>query len=147
MPLRQLSKLIGISYTHLSNIENGRRTPPEHDKLITISNILETTEVEKQHLLELAEQSKMIVHGIPCEISNYMLGNNKAIEAVKTAKSLNYSKSDIFVASIDDWVKVSVNGDFFWTQLRITPGRRFYRVRAVEEETTDIFIQCFVIYT
>ena len=69
MPLRQLSKLIGISYTHLSNIENGRRTPPEHDKLITISNILETTEVEKQHLLELAEQSKMIVHGIPCEIS------------------------------------------------------------------------------
>lgn len=104
MPLRQLSKLIGISYTHLSNVENGRRTPPEHDKIITISNVLETTKIEKQRLLELAEQSKMIVHGIPDEISNYMLRNNKAIEAVKTAKSLNYSNEQ-WQGIIDDMNK------------------------------------------
>lgn len=104
LSVRGLAEKSDISFSHLSNIENGRRTPPEHDKIITISNVLETTEVEKQRLLDLAEQSKMIVHGIPDEISNYMLGNNKAIEAVKTAKSLNYSNEQ-WQCIIDDMNK------------------------------------------
>ena len=36
LSVRGLAEKSDISFSHLSNIENGRRTPPEHDKIITI---------------------------------------------------------------------------------------------------------------
>ena len=42
-------------------------------------------------------------------------------------------KNDVFIVSIDDWLKLNTNGKSIYTQLRLTPGSRFYRVRAVNE--------------
>lgn len=42
---------------------------------------------------------------------------------------------DLFIASIDDWVRIKNCG---WSRLRLTPRQQFYRVRGVEEETPYI---------
>lgn len=47
-------------------------------------------------------------------------------------------KNDVFIVSIDDWLKLNTNGKSIYTQLRLTPGSRFYRVRAVNEENASI---------
>ena len=47
-------------------------------------------------------------------------------------------KNDMFIVSIDDWLKLNTNGKAIYTQIRLTPGSRFYRVRAVNEETPSI---------
>ena len=47
-------------------------------------------------------------------------------------------KNDVFIVSIDDWLKLNTKGKSIYTQLRLTPGSRFYRVRAVNEETASI---------
>ena len=71
-------------------------------------------------------------------VFNYYEGANPKAAQEEMDIMMERMKTDLFVASIDDWVKVSVSGASFWTQFRITPRRQFYRVRAVEEETTDI---------
>lgn len=47
-------------------------------------------------------------------------------------------KNDVFIVSIDDWLKLNTNGKSIYTQLRLTPGSRFYGVRAVNEENASI---------
>ena len=88
--VRGLAEKSNISFSHLSNIENGRRKIPSYEKIIHISNILGVSLSEKQQLLKLAESSKELSNGIPDNISDYMIKNEKAIEAVETAKRLGY---------------------------------------------------------
>ena len=47
-------------------------------------------------------------------------------------------EKDIFIGSIDDWVCINCNGNNYYTRFRITPGKRFFRVRAVGYETPSI---------
>ena len=47
-------------------------------------------------------------------------------------------EKDIFIGSIDDWVCINCNGNNYYTRFRITPGKRFFRVRAVDYETPSI---------
>lgn len=88
--VRGLAEKSDISFSHLSNIENGRRKIPPYEKIIHISNVLGISLSEKQQLLKLAELSKERSNGIPNNISDYMIENEKSIEAVKTARMLGY---------------------------------------------------------
>lgn len=46
--------------------------------------------------------------------------------------------NDLFIATIDDWVKLSSDKEAVYTHMRITPRRKFYRVRGVEYESPHI---------
>lgn len=45
---------------------------------------------------------------------------------------------DIFISTIDDYVKITSKEQTFCTRIRITPGYRYFRVRPVEYETSSI---------
>lgn len=47
-------------------------------------------------------------------------------------------EEDIFIGSIDDRVCINCNGQNYYTRFRMTPGYRFFRVRAVDYESTAI---------
>lgn len=47
-------------------------------------------------------------------------------------------EKDIFIGSIDDHVCINCNGDNYYTGFRITPGYCFFRVRAVDNESSSI---------
>lgn len=51
---------------------------------------------------------------------------------------LSRIKDDIFISSIDDYVKITSKEQTIWTRIRITPGYRYFRVRPVEYETSTI---------
>lgn len=116
----------------------------ETDKYLKLLRMIDGSEFEEHKKEKIQQRLKGIREEIEENINsiisvfNYYEGANPKAAQEEIDIMMERIKSDIFVASIDDWVKVSVNGVFFWTQLRITPGRQFYRVRAVEEETTDI---------
>ena len=63
--------------------------------------------------------------------------NPKAVQEEMDAM-MERMKSDIFIVSIDDWLKLNTRGGNICTQLRLTPGSRFFRVRAVSEENPAI---------
>lgn len=47
-------------------------------------------------------------------------------------------KNDVFIVSIDDWLTLNTSEKNIYTQLRLTPKSRFFRVRAVSEENPAI---------
>lgn len=47
-------------------------------------------------------------------------------------------KDDLFVSYIDDWTKITVDNKPHYTKFRMTPGRSFFRVRAVDSPSVDI---------
>lgn len=45
---------------------------------------------------------------------------------------------DIFISTIDDWLKLPSEDGDIWTYFRITPGRKFFRVRQVDDKNSVI---------
>lgn len=52
--LRKMAEMLHVSAPYLSDIEKGRRNPPEMEKLEQISQILLLTDEEKSAMLDLA---------------------------------------------------------------------------------------------
>lgn len=44
----------------------------------------------------------------------------------------------IFISTIDDWIKIPSDKGTIWTYFRITPGKKFYRVRPVDGKNSLI---------
>lgn len=51
---------------------------------------------------------------------------------------MNRMEDDVFISLIDDYVQVKTEKQIFWTKFRITPGYRYFRVRPVEYESSNI---------
>ncbi|MEG1884380.1 MAG: hypothetical protein RR224_11790 [Clostridia bacterium] len=51
---------------------------------------------------------------------------------------LNSIKDDIFISTIDDWVRIPLGEKTYSTRFRITPGYRYFRVRPVNEICNSI---------
>lgn len=47
-------------------------------------------------------------------------------------------ENDVFISLIDDYVQVKTEKQIFGTRFRITPGYRYFRVRPVEYESSNI---------
>lgn len=87
--VRELGIKIGVSFSHLSNVENGNRKPFSYEKILLISNVLELTEFEEQHLMNLSDKSIKLFNDLK-DIQTYMISNPKSIETIKCARDLGY---------------------------------------------------------
>lgn len=99
----------------------------EKDKAEIIQNSL------KDSIGEIQKNINSIIH-----IFTYHEEANPKAAQEEMDAMMERMKEEIFIASIDDWVKIDIKDKYFHTRFRLTPGSRFYRVRAVNEENADI---------
>ena len=83
--LRKLAEILGIVPAYMSDIEKGRRYPPDKEKIYKIAETLSLTEEETNEMFDLAAPE-------------YIMGTEKARVALRMARDIN--------ASDDDWMKV-----------------------------------------
>ena len=88
--LRCLSDMTGISFSYISNIENGNRKPPMLDKISKIAIALGVTDEEKKQLFDLAISQD----GLPEDIVRYMMLNTLSIFAIQIAQQLELDNAD-----------------------------------------------------
>lgn len=91
----------------------------------------------KQNLAEIIDMVKLNIDSVLNIIKYYENAD------LKTAQEefdilMSRMKDDIFISSIDDHVKITINEQTFWTGFRITPGYRYFRVRPSEYESNTI---------
>lgn len=91
--VRQLSNRIGLSASHISNIENGTRLPPKTDSLIAMSEALDLSPEERVNFFNYAAHAKSNHKDIPEDILVYMSDNKETINVIKLGKRLKYDGS------------------------------------------------------
>lgn len=98
------AKLLGISFSYLSDIENGKKLPPNslddnHKELMQkIKKHLELSEEEYEELVKLADKELMDRGHLANEINQYMIENPIATVALRKATKKNLSE--------DAWKKI-----------------------------------------
>ena len=91
MTLRGIASEIGIAPAYLSDIEKGRRYPPDMDKLKQMVKILKLTEDEKNTMFDLAGEGK---NKIAPDLPDYIMSSKKVRAALRKARK---------VATEEDW--------------------------------------------
>lgn len=94
--LRKLAEILGIVPAYMSDIEKGRRYPPDREKIYKIAEALSLTEDETNEMFDLAALAKE--NSISPDLPEYIMGTEKARVALRMARDIN--------ASDDDWMKV-----------------------------------------
>lgn len=89
--LRGMAAELGIAPAYLSDIEKGRRYPPDMDKLMQIASILKLTEDEKHTMFDLAGEGK---NTISPDLPEYIMSSEKVRVALRKARE---------VATDEDW--------------------------------------------
>ncbi len=94
--LRKLAEILGIVPAYMSDIEKGRRYPPDKEKIYKIAETLSLTEEETNEMFDLAALAKE--NSVSPDLPEYIMGTEKARVALRMARDIN--------ASDDDWMKV-----------------------------------------
>lgn len=85
--LRKLAELLGIVPAYMSDIEKGRRYPPDKDKLYKIAEVLNLTESETNEMFDLAALAKE--NTVSPDLPEYIMGSEKARVALRMARDIN----------------------------------------------------------
>lgn len=108
--LRQMAENLGITPAYLSDIEKGRRNPPDIETLIKIAKLLHLTPDEKNTMLDYAgNDRKQIAPDLP----GYIMDVPEARTALRKARDLG--KQAEFWKAIDQKAP---------TALQYQPSRR-----------------------
>ena len=94
--LRKLAEILDIVPAYMSDIEKGRRYPPDKDKIYKISEALNLSESETNKLFDLAARAKE--NTVSPDLPEYIMGNDTLRVALRKARDIN--------ADEDDWMKV-----------------------------------------
>ena len=94
--LRKLAEILDIVPAYMSDIEKGRRYPPDKDKIYKISEALNLSESETNKLFDLAALAKE--NTVSPDLPEYIMGNDTLRVALRKARDIN--------ADEDDWMKV-----------------------------------------
>ncbi|WPC43850.1 helix-turn-helix domain-containing protein [Clostridium sp. JS66] len=98
--LRGMAAELGIAPSYLSDIEKGRRYPPDMDKLMLIVKILKLTEDEKHKMFDLAGEGK---NTISPDLIEYIMSFAKVRLAIRKARELATDEDwDEFVKKLND---------------------------------------------
>lgn len=116
----------------------------ETDKYLNLLKLVDGSEFEKDRAEIIQKKLKDTLGDIQKNIDSiiniltyYENANPKAAQE-EIDMMMERIKYDIFIASIDDRVKIYSKGKDIFTRIRLTPGSQFYRVRAVNEEKLNI---------
>ena len=85
--LRKLAELLGIVPAYMSDIEKGRRYPPDKDKLYKIAEVLQLTEKERDDMFDLAALAND--NAVSPDLPEYIMGSEKARVALRMARDIN----------------------------------------------------------
>ena len=94
--LRKLAEILEIVPAYMSDIEKGRRYPPDKDKIYKIADALSLTEEETKELFDLAALAKE--NTVSPDLPEYIMGNDTLRVALRKARDINADESD--------WMKV-----------------------------------------
>lgn len=89
--LRKMAEMIGVSAPYLSDIEKGRRNPPEMEKLEMISRILLLSDDDKSTMLDLAGKMR---NSVAPDLPEYIMDRDYVAAALRTARDLDASEAD-----------------------------------------------------
>ena len=89
--LRGMAAKLGVSAPYLSDIEKGRRNPPEMDKLDLIANLLLLSDDDKTIMLDLAGKMR---NTVAPDLREYIMGRDYVSAALRTARDLDASEAD-----------------------------------------------------
>lgn len=101
--LRTMADLMGISAAYWSDIEKGRRNPPAMDKIEEVARILELSQEEVEHIIDLAADDR---GEIPMDLPEYIMESDLAKTALRQAhKNKNEGRSDITDKAWEEFIK------------------------------------------
>jgi len=105
--LRKLAELLGIVPAYMSDIEKGRRYPPDKDKLYKIAEALHLTESETNEMFDLAALAKE--NTVSPDLPEYIMGSEKARVALRMARDIN--AGDKVWQEVIDMLEAQEKGD------------------------------------
>ena len=89
--LRKMAEMLKMSAPYLSDIEKGRRNPPEMDKLDLIAQILLLSDEERTVMLDLAGKMR---NTVAPDLPEYIMERDYVSAALRTARDLGASEAD-----------------------------------------------------
>lgn len=89
--LRKMAEMIGITAPYLTDIEKGRRNPPEMEKLELISQILMLNDEDKTTMYDLAGKKR---NSVAPDLPDYIMEHDYVSAALRTARDLDASEAD-----------------------------------------------------
>lgn len=102
--LRKMAELLEFSPAYWSDIEKGRRNPPNIKKLEEIARILKLTSEEKYHMIDLASEAR---DEIPMDLPEYIKDSSLAKTALRKARRIEERKgsSEVTEKAWMDFIK------------------------------------------
>ena len=89
--LRKMAEMLKMSAPYLSDIEKGRRNPPEMDKLDQIAQMLLLSDEERTVMLDLAGKMR---NTVAPDLPEYIMERDYVSAALRTARDLDASEAD-----------------------------------------------------
>ena len=89
--LRKFADAMGFSAPFWSDVEKGRRNPPEIDKLQLIARTLNLTDVENAMMLDLAGKKR---NSVAPDLPDYIMERNYVAAALRTARDLDAGEKE-----------------------------------------------------
>ena len=81
--LREMADILDISPSYFSDIEKGRRNPPNLSKIQEIAQILKLSVQETDDLIDIASETR---DEIPMDLTDYIKENDIVITALRKAR-------------------------------------------------------------
>ena len=85
--LRKLAEELGIVPAYMSDIEKGRRYPPDKEKIYKIAEVLGLNEDDTNTLFDYAALSRD--NGVSPDLSDYVMGVDNLRTALRKARDIN----------------------------------------------------------
>ncbi|TGE31457.1 helix-turn-helix transcriptional regulator [Desulfosporosinus sp. Sb-LF] len=90
--LRKLAEILKIAPAYMSDMEKGRRYPPDKEKLYKIAEALCLSEEETNEMFDLAALEKE--NTVSPDLPEYIMGNEKLRFALRKARDINADDAD-----------------------------------------------------
>lgn len=90
--LRGLARMLDIAPAYMSDIEKGRRYPPDKEKLLEIASHLVLSEDEKNYMFDLAALEK--TNSVSPDLPEYIMETDNARVALRLARDNKVTNDD-----------------------------------------------------
>jgi len=145
LKIEDLMKKIGLPKRYFNNnFVISERFGEEKERFLSLIRQCKGDEFDNDKKRKIEENLPQVIK-VADNISNIILEIFEYYENADYKRTqdlmdelMHQIEKDIFIGSIDDQVCINCNGDNYYTRFRMTPGYRFFRVRAVDYESSSI---------
>ena len=105
--LREMADILDISPSYFSDIEKGRRNPPNLSKIQEIAQILKLSVQETDYLIDIASETR---GEIPMDLNDYIKENNIVKIALRKARKIEEKgEKDLVKRAWNDFINTIDN--------------------------------------